>query len=171
MCFLPPPPHPRHRPLPPHTHPTPYPPRTHPAPALLPAAKALDKINVAYWKADPKALADNNKDNHGISSQKFHLLKEFFLLGYSVLLSGARACAGCSRRRGPAVSFGLCDGQLTRSDRGVSSRPQTSTWRGSRTPSTTSSAHPHAPGPPRPAFQPPSAAALQPSAAQPARLP
>jgi hypothetical protein len=30
-----------------------------------------------YWHSKPKALADNSKDNHGISSQKFHMLREF----------------------------------------------------------------------------------------------
>lgn len=54
---------------------------------------------MAYWKADPKSLADNNKDNHGISAQKFHLLREFFMLGYSVLLSGARGGARGARQR------------------------------------------------------------------------
>ena len=49
--------------------------------------KSLDAVNVSYWKVTPKTLADNNRDNHGISSQKFHLLREFLLLGYSVFLS------------------------------------------------------------------------------------
>ena len=53
------------------------------------AARSLTAVNVAYWKVEPKSLADNNKDNHGISSQKFHLLREFLTLGYSVFLSGA----------------------------------------------------------------------------------
>lgn len=50
-------------------------------------AKACQAVNVAYWKVEFKSLADNNKDNHGISSQKFHLLREFLTLGYSVFLS------------------------------------------------------------------------------------
>ena len=44
-------------------------------------------VDVAVWQVSPKDLADNNKDNHGISSQKFHLLREFLTLGYSVFLS------------------------------------------------------------------------------------
>lgn len=53
------------------------------------AAGAMEKIGVAYWQAKAADLADKAQDNHGISAQKFHLLREFLLLGYRVLLSGA----------------------------------------------------------------------------------
>ena len=51
----------------------------------------MDSIGVANWRANSAALADNNQDNHGISSQKFHILREFLVLGYRVFLSGAAA--------------------------------------------------------------------------------
>lgn len=47
----------------------------------------MDAVGVATWRARAAELADKNQDNHGISSQKFHLLKEFLNLGYRVLLS------------------------------------------------------------------------------------
>lgn len=49
----------------------------------------MEQIGVATWSAAAAQLADNNQDNHGISSQKFHLIREFLELGYRVLLSGA----------------------------------------------------------------------------------
>ena len=49
----------------------------------------MEKIGVAYWRAKAADLADKAQDNHGISAQKFHLLREFLSLGYRVLLSGA----------------------------------------------------------------------------------
>jgi len=49
----------------------------------------MGKIGVATWRAKSADLADKAQDNHGISAQKFHLLKEFLNLGYRVLLSGA----------------------------------------------------------------------------------
>ena len=62
---------------------------------LLPAG-AMEKIGVAYWLAKAADLADKAQDNHGISAQKFHMLREFLELGYRVLLSGARSlCAHC----------------------------------------------------------------------------
>jgi hypothetical protein len=57
----------------------------------------MDKIGVANWRAATAELADKAQDNHGISAQKFHLLREFLALGYRVLLSGAR----CARLRIP----------------------------------------------------------------------
>jgi hypothetical protein len=53
----------------------------------------MDAVGVANWQAKSQSLADNNQDNHGISSQKFHLLREFLLLGYRVFLSGQRDAA------------------------------------------------------------------------------
>ena len=50
-------------------------------------AATMQKLGIPYWHREPKALADTNRDNHGISSQKFHMLREFLVLGYSVLLS------------------------------------------------------------------------------------
>ena len=50
-------------------------------------AHAMDKIGVARWRRDPTKLRDMNLSNHGISAQKFHMLREFLVLGYSVLLS------------------------------------------------------------------------------------
>ena len=50
-------------------------------------AATCEKLGVPYWHNAPKALADNSRDNHGISAQKFHMLREFLVLGYSVLLS------------------------------------------------------------------------------------
>ena len=44
---------------------------------------------MATWRAAAAQLADKNQDNHGISSQKFHLIRDFLELGYRVLLSGA----------------------------------------------------------------------------------
>ena len=58
-------------------------------PAACLAAGAMEKIGVAYWRAKAADLADKAQDNHGISAQKFHLLREFLSLGYRVLLSGA----------------------------------------------------------------------------------
>ena len=55
----------------------------------------MEKIGVAYWQAKAADLADKAQDNHGISAQKFHLLREFLVLGYRVLLSGA--LGGCKR--------------------------------------------------------------------------
>ena len=52
----------------------------------------MDAVGVANWQAKSQSLADNNQDNHGISSQKFHLLREFLMLGYRVFLSGP--CGG-----------------------------------------------------------------------------
>ena len=49
----------------------------------------MDAVGVANWQAKSQSLADNNQDNHGISSQKFHLLREFLMLGYRVFLSGS----------------------------------------------------------------------------------
>lgn len=48
---------------------------------------AMASVGVASWRAVTKDLADKNQDNHGISSQKFHLLREFLVLGYRVFLS------------------------------------------------------------------------------------
>lgn len=42
---------------------------------------------MAYWRKDPKKTADGSASNHGISALKFQLIKEFLLLGHSVLLS------------------------------------------------------------------------------------
>ncbi|KAG2436249.1 hypothetical protein HXX76_006560 [Chlamydomonas incerta] len=50
-------------------------------------AKACENLGVAYWRRTPKATADKAASNHGISAQKFQLIKEFLTLGYSVLLS------------------------------------------------------------------------------------
>lgn len=50
-------------------------------------ATTLTAIGVPHWRADLARLADSNKDNHGISAQKFHLLKAMLNLGYSILLS------------------------------------------------------------------------------------
>jgi hypothetical protein len=56
----------------------------------------MDAVGVANWQAKSQSLADNNQDNHGISSQKFHLLREFLMLGYRVFLSGSWRClAAC----------------------------------------------------------------------------
>ena len=63
-------------------------------------AGAMEKIGVAYWRAKAADLADKAQDNHGISAQKFHLLREFLSLGYRVLLSGV----WCGRRRAARVS-------------------------------------------------------------------
>ena len=63
----------------------------------------MEKIGVAYWRAKAADLADKAQDNHGISAQKFHLLREFLSLGYRVLLSGAAGVptghAACSSSR------------------------------------------------------------------------
>jgi hypothetical protein len=62
------------------------------------AAGAMQQIGVACWRAATAELADKAQDNHGISAQKFHLLREFLSLGYRVLLSGAsRFAAGFLR--------------------------------------------------------------------------
>jgi hypothetical protein len=53
----------------------------------------MEKIGVAYWRAATADLADKAQDNHGISAQKFHLLREFLSLGYRVFLSGAKAAS------------------------------------------------------------------------------
>lgn len=50
-------------------------------------AAACDNLGVAYWRKDPVKTADKAASNHGISAQKFQLIKEFLALGYSVLLS------------------------------------------------------------------------------------
>ena len=50
-------------------------------------AATMKRLGVPHWHREPKALADNSRDNHGISAQKFHMLREFLVLGYSVLLS------------------------------------------------------------------------------------
>ena len=47
----------------------------------------MKAIGVACWHAKTADLADKAQDNHGISAQKFHLLREFLSLGYRVLLS------------------------------------------------------------------------------------
>jgi hypothetical protein len=65
----------------------------------------MDKIGVANWRAATAELADKAQDNHGISAQKFHLLREFLALGYRVLLSGAR-CAGLRIPDAPTRAFG-----------------------------------------------------------------
>lgn len=51
----------------------------------------MDALGVACWRARTADLADKAQDNHGISAQKFHLLREFLSLGYRVLLSGAQS--------------------------------------------------------------------------------
>jgi len=58
-------------------------------PPSMCAAHAMEQIGVATWRAAAAQLADKNQDNHGISSQKFHLIRDFLELGYRVLLSGA----------------------------------------------------------------------------------
>ena len=50
-------------------------------------AGTMEKLGVPYWYREKKALADGDETNHGISAQKFHILREFLVLGYSVLLS------------------------------------------------------------------------------------
>mmetsp|Transcript_28680 Transcript_28680/g.46010 ORF Transcript_28680/g.46010 Transcript_28680/m.46010 type:complete len:257 (-) Transcript_28680:30-800(-) len=50
-------------------------------------AGTMKKMGVPCWYREPRAMADNSQDNHGISSQKFHMLREFLVLGYAVLLS------------------------------------------------------------------------------------
>ena len=50
-------------------------------------AGTMKKLGVPYWHRERKALADGDETNHGISAQKFHILREFLVLGYSVLLS------------------------------------------------------------------------------------
>jgi hypothetical protein len=58
----------------------------------------MDALGVACWRARTADLADKAQDNHGISAQKFHLLREFLSLGYRVLLSGARPCSSGAQR-------------------------------------------------------------------------
>mmetsp|Transcript_874 Transcript_874/g.3192 ORF Transcript_874/g.3192 Transcript_874/m.3192 type:complete len:441 (-) Transcript_874:158-1480(-) len=50
-------------------------------------AAAMRALGVAYWQRGAIQLMVNARDNHGTSSQKFHILREFLVLGYSVLLS------------------------------------------------------------------------------------
>lgn len=38
-------------------------------------AKACENLGVAYWRRTPKATADKAASNHGISAQKFQLIK------------------------------------------------------------------------------------------------
>ena len=61
------------------------------------SANAMTAVGVASWQATSQSLADNNQDNHGISSQKFHLLREFLMLGYRVFLSGAGGRCSCGK--------------------------------------------------------------------------
>mmetsp|Transcript_22664 Transcript_22664/g.70384 ORF Transcript_22664/g.70384 Transcript_22664/m.70384 type:complete len:412 (+) Transcript_22664:55-1290(+) len=48
---------------------------------------AMKATNVPVWLAQRKKMRDMDQSNHGISGQKFHLLKNFLLAGYNVLLS------------------------------------------------------------------------------------
>eukprot|EP00873_Tetraselmis_striata_P001105 jgi/Tetstr1/421369/TSEL_012338.t1 len=48
---------------------------------------AMKALKVPFWRKDPVKGADRQASNHGISALKFQLLKEFLVLGYSVLLS------------------------------------------------------------------------------------
>jgi hypothetical protein len=57
----------------------------------------MQQLGVACWRAATAELADKAQDNHGISAQKFHLLREFLSLGYRVLLSGAPRVAASPR--------------------------------------------------------------------------
>ncbi|KAJ9513801.1 hypothetical protein QJQ45_020876, partial [Haematococcus lacustris] len=50
-------------------------------------AAALKDLGVPFWRKDPMATADKAASNHGISAMKFQLIREFLVLGYSVLLS------------------------------------------------------------------------------------
>ncbi|EFJ42727.1 hypothetical protein VOLCADRAFT_107128 [Volvox carteri f. nagariensis] len=50
-------------------------------------ANACENLGVAYWRKTPEKTADKEASNHGISAQKFQLIREFLSLGYSVLLS------------------------------------------------------------------------------------
>jgi len=50
-------------------------------------AKTMERLGVPYWRKDPQATADKAASNHGISAMKFQLIKQFLVLGYSVLLS------------------------------------------------------------------------------------
>ncbi|GIL58590.1 hypothetical protein Vafri_13473 [Volvox africanus] len=50
-------------------------------------ASACENLGVAYWRKTPQKTADKQASNHGISAQKFQLIREFLTLGYSVLLS------------------------------------------------------------------------------------
>uniref|UniRef100_A0A061SJT2 Glycosyltransferase cazy family gt77-like protein n=1 Tax=Tetraselmis sp. GSL018 TaxID=582737 RepID=A0A061SJT2_9CHLO len=49
--------------------------------------RAVARLGVACWRADPVKGADKQASNHGISALKFQLVREFLVLGYSVLLS------------------------------------------------------------------------------------
>uniref|UniRef100_A0A7S2QU31 Nucleotide-diphospho-sugar transferase domain-containing protein n=1 Tax=Chlamydomonas chlamydogama TaxID=225041 RepID=A0A7S2QU31_9CHLO len=50
-------------------------------------AKTMEQLGVPYWRKEPKKTADKAASNHGISAMKFQLIKEFLVLGHSVLLS------------------------------------------------------------------------------------
>ena len=79
---------------------------TSPNAACRVIAGAMEKIGVAYWRAKAADLADKAQDNHGISAQKFHLLREFLSLGYRVLLSGAVGAKRVSCMRQLMLPFG-----------------------------------------------------------------
>lgn len=50
--------------------------------------KAMKKIGFPHWRFRAKVHnLDKNLDNHGISGQKFMILREFLMLGFSPLLS------------------------------------------------------------------------------------
>jgi hypothetical protein len=95
-------------------------------------ARACENLGVAYWRRTPKATADKAASNHGISAQKFQLIKvrfgdsleppwqaaartdthvvrsrtpqEFLTLGYALLLSDVRALAVQGRPCGRAAA-------------------------------------------------------------------
>ncbi len=48
---------------------------------------AMDRIGFPRWHREPRRLSSAADDNHGVSAQKFHILREFLILGYGVLLS------------------------------------------------------------------------------------
>ena len=51
------------------------------------ARDAMDRIGFPRWHREPRRLSSAADDNHGVSAQKFHILREFLILGYGVLLS------------------------------------------------------------------------------------
>ena len=48
---------------------------------------AMDRVGFPRWHREPRRLSSAADDNHGVSAQKFHILREFLILGYGVLLS------------------------------------------------------------------------------------
>ncbi|GMH40493.1 hypothetical protein BSKO_08397 [Bryopsis sp. KO-2023] len=49
--------------------------------------KSMEKLGVPCWRARPAPVADKAENGHAVSSLKFQLVRDFLVLGYSILLS------------------------------------------------------------------------------------